>query len=206
MALNHRMRYLFFLISCFCLHLIAGAQPKDSLQARRDSIRMAQMLEIAQYPLIKSSKWSGVVPVADPTEIPDPNQQYKLLFDLNSDIKDVAAAKEIHGGLAEIGRVINLHVASGIPAKNIDVVIVVHGGALETLLTDKEYKKKYGVRNPNMAILHEFLDARVRLVACGQAMYFREITREQMIPEAKISLTAQTAFSSYRLKGYILFQ
>jgi intracellular sulfur oxidation DsrE/DsrF family protein len=201
------MRYALAVSLCLLLFpLVSSAQPRDSIGARKDSIRMAQMLEISQYPLIKGSKWSGVIPVKDPTEIPDPNQQYKLLFELASDIKDSAAAKEIHGGLAEIGRVINLHVASGIPAKNLDIVVVVHGGALKALLNDREYKKNYGIRNPNIAIIRQFLDAGARFIACGQAMWFKEITREEMIPEVKISVTAQTVLSNYRLKGYILFQ
>jgi hypothetical protein len=36
----------------------------------------------------------------------------------------------------------NLHVAAGIPKENIDLVLVVHAGALNAFLTNEKYKKE----------------------------------------------------------------
>ena len=85
------------------------------------------------YPLIKDSKWSGVIPLDNIAEKPDPTMKYKLLFDLTYNNPD-SAAKDLNGGLAEIGRIINLHVAAGVPVKNIETIILVHAKALNSFL------------------------------------------------------------------------
>lgn len=178
----------------------------DSLsKAKKDSIRIAQLFTKAIYPLIKTSKWSGVLPISDISEIPDPNLSYKLLFEVTSAIKDSAAAKDIHDGLSDAGRVMNLHVASGISSSKLDVVVVVHASALFALFNNTDYKKKFGIENPNIPLLKELIDNGVRIIACGQAMQFFEVKKEQMIPAVIISLTAQTVLSNYQIKGFVLY-
>ena len=199
------MRFYFMLI-CIASFLLTNAQPKDSLtKDQKDSIRMAELFSKASYPLIKSSKWSGVLPVTGVTEKPDPSMQYKLLMEDVDPIKDSAAAKEMSEGLAEIGRIINLHIASGIPKSKLNVVAVVHGPALYALYTNEQYKKKYGIDNPNIELINELMKNGVRFIACGQAMNFFDVKKEDMVPDIKITLTAQTVLSNYQLKGYVLY-
>lgn len=166
---------------------------------------MEKILSKAEYPLIKNSKMSGIIPVVNPDEIPDPNQDYKLLFELTYNNPD-SLSKEINGGLAEIGRVINLHVASGIPVKRIIPVIVVHGAALDAISNNKAYQKKYHCDNPSISILSDLEKlVNAKLIACGQAMAFFGVTKDDLLPEVKVSLTAQTVLSNYRLKGFVLY-
>lgn len=160
------------------------------------------------FPVIKSYKWASVVPVDGIDEIPDPTLQYNLLMELTSGIKnknDSAAVHDVNIGLGEVGRLMNLHAASGIPLKNINVVVVVHGRALRSLYTDAVYKKMYGIANPNTALLNELKAAGVKLIVCGQAMNFIGIERNQLIPGVKLSLTAQTVLSAYQLKHYVYY-
>ncbi|MGZ3938310.1 MAG: hypothetical protein ACXVLT_06420, partial [Flavisolibacter sp.] len=136
----------YFMLLCIVSFSLANAQPKDSLtKEQKDSIRMAELFSKASYPLIKSSKWSGVLPVTEVSEKPDPSLQYKLLMEDVIPIKDSAGAKEISEGLAEIARIMNLHIASGIPKKNLNVIALVHGQALYALYTNEVYQKKYGI-------------------------------------------------------------
>jgi intracellular sulfur oxidation DsrE/DsrF family protein len=44
----------------------------------------------------------------------------------------------------------------------------------------------------------------VKLLACGQAILFLGLEKEQMLPSVKVVLTAQTVLTSYQLKGYVL--
>ena len=107
----------------------------DSIKIEKEFTDKAKWEKIqskAIYPLLKGTKNSGVIPVKDPTEIPDPNIDYKILFELTCNNPD-STAKEINYGLDEIARVINLHVASGIPIKKIIPVIVVHAAALNAI-------------------------------------------------------------------------
>ena len=159
------------------------------------------------YPVIKN-KWSGVFPVNHIDEVPNPALKYNLLMEITSGIKDKKDSNHIrymNGAFSEAGRLLNLHIAAGVPKKNIHIVAVVHAAALYYLLNNETYKKKYGVDNPNIAILKELKDAGVTFVACGQAMHFFTINKEEMMPGIKISLTAQTVLSSYQLQHYVYY-
>jgi intracellular sulfur oxidation DsrE/DsrF family protein len=196
---------------CLAQSSVTGAADKataDSLARAKtvaDSLKMEKLFAIAQYPYIKGSKWSGVIPVADPTEIPDPKREYKLLFEVTAKNPD-SLAREINNGLDEVARVMNLHFASGIPAHNIIPVIVVHGPALQAIANNAYYKKKHAIDNPNIKLVHDLVNAGAKIIACGQAMAFFEVTKEDLLPEIKVSLTAQTVLSNYQLQGYVLYK
>jgi intracellular sulfur oxidation DsrE/DsrF family protein len=197
---------LLSLISFLFFSSIAQTSSTDSIaKAKADSLKWAKLEARMVFPLIKAGKYSGVIPVDNPTEIPDPNMNYKLLFELVINNKDTDA-KDINHGITEICRIINLHVASGIPVKNISPVIIVHGPALRSLYNNDNYKKKYKVENPNIEVIEELINKTgAKFIACGQAMNFLDVKREEMIPAVKVSVTAQTVLSSYELKGYKLY-
>jgi intracellular sulfur oxidation DsrE/DsrF family protein len=157
----------------------------------------------AMYPAIKEAKFmAGVMPVKEIDEKPDPNIRYKLLMELTSfDGKD-EALKEINGPLGEVARKINLHVAAGIPKNRIDLVLVVHAGALFAFMNNEKYKRMYGVDNPNIALIKELQGFGANIIVCGQAMTWLHLERSDMLPGIKQALTAQTVLSTYELKGY----
>lgn len=163
------------------------------------------------YPAVKSSKtmgWGGVVPVEGIDEAPDPNLKYKLLMELTIfTVKqgDTAAIKEMNVGLIEAGRILNLHVAAGVPKDNIDLVLVVHAGALNAFLTNEKYKRKFDVDNPNMPLLKELAGFKTKIINCGQAMHYLGFEKEDFIPGIKVALTAQTVLSAYQSKNYVLY-
>jgi intracellular sulfur oxidation DsrE/DsrF family protein len=158
---------------------------------------------VAIFPVMNLGENSGVIPVKDPTEIPDLKLQYKLLFELTVNNPD-SVIKEINYGLVEAARVINLHVASGIPLKNIVPVIVIHGGALNALTTNEYFQKKYKMENPNIKAIAELEKVGTRFIACGQAMNFQGMAKENFLPMLNISLTAKTVITSYQLRGFVL--
>ena len=180
----------------------------DSIKVAKEFVEKAKWDKLAaksEFPLLKGGKYIGVIPVKDPTEIPDPNIDYKILFELTANNPD-STIKDINAGLDEIARVINLHVASGIPAKRIIPVIVVHAGALNAIKNDEAFKKKYKIDNPNLKLISDLEKIGAKFIACGQAMEFFEVKREELLPEVKISLTAQTVITQYQLKGFVLHQ
>lgn len=180
----------------------------DSVKVNKEFAEIEKwdkMEAIALYPVMKAGKFSGVIPVADPTEIPDPNIDYKLLFELTAVNPDSTAA-EVNNGLMEVVRKMNLHVASGIPLKRIIPVIVVHAGALHAFKTNVAYQKKYKMDNPNIKVIDDLKKLGAKFIACGQAMAFLEIKKEDLLPDMRISVTAQTVLSHYQLKGYVLYQ
>ncbi|MEI9955327.1 MAG: DsrE family protein [Ferruginibacter sp.] len=105
----------------------------------------------------------------------------------------------------EIARIINLHVASGIPVNKIFPVIVMHGGVLKAVSTNAYYKEHLKMDNPNLKLIDDLGKLGSKFIACGQAMAFLNIKKEDLLPVVKISLTAQTALSNYQLKGYVKY-
>ncbi|CAN5378239.1 hypothetical protein BH11BAC1_BH11BAC1_18150 [soil metagenome] len=170
-----------------------------------DSLKMERLSALEQFPFIKGGKWSGVIPVDIQSEIPDPKQDYKLLFEFNSKNPD-SIATEINSGIDEVIRILNLHVASGIPPARLFPVILVRGPGMEALMNNAAYRKKHGVDNPNLKVIEELVKkARARFIVCGQSMAFSEVKKEELLPEVKISLTAKTVLSNYQLQGYVLY-
>lgn len=216
--------FLFVLVSFVVSTTFAQGTDLNMLQLKKDSALRAMMRtdslkiekeyaesahwenlkSIAQYPLIRAGDFSGVIPVKDPTEIPDPTMDYKLLFELTYNNPD-SNSVNINYGLVEVARVINLHALAGIPAKKIVPVIVVHAGALNAFRTDTSYQMRFKNENPNLKVIHDLEKLGARFIACGQAMNFLKFKKEDLLPGVKVSLTAQTVLSSYQLKGYVLY-
>lgn len=205
MAKINQMKYSLLLLVSLLATQFSFAQSKDSAAlARRDSLRMAKMLDGAIYPLIKEAKMGGAIPIANVEEQIDPNMQYKLLMNFTQPATAPAKAKEINGALAEVARIMNLHVAAGVPKKNLDVVVIAHGSALFSLLNEESYQKKFKRDNPNLKLVKELQAAGVKFTACGQAMKFLEIEKETLMPGIKLAYSAKTVISTYSLKGFIL--
>lgn len=194
----------------------SGSSSKDSaLQAafHRDSLkienqyaekaRWKKLFKVEKFPVINAGRYSGVFPVPGITEIPDSSLQYKLLFGFTQRNPDSLMNKPDRS-LAEIARIINLHAASGIPLKNISVVVVIHGPSLHVVSTNASFQKNFKMDNPNLKLIKELEKLGTRFIACGQAMDFMGIKKEELLPEVKVSFTAQTAFTGYQLKGYVL--
>jgi intracellular sulfur oxidation DsrE/DsrF family protein len=160
------------------------------------------------FPAIKGYNWAGVAPVQNVTELAEPNMKYKLLMELTGFAakgQEKTAKNEINGGIGEVARKINLHVAAGVPQKNIDVVVIVHAGALFALLNNEKYKRKYGIDNPNITMIKDLQNFGARIIVCGQAMTFLGLEMEDLVSGIKEAMSAQTVLSTYELKGYKLY-
>jgi len=184
------------------LHALIHA---DSLKVEKEYAEKEHWEKIkaaAQYPAINAGEYSGIVPVTDPTEIPDPKMEYKILFEIIYNNPD-SLSKDPNYALVEIARVINLHVASGIPVNKIMPVIVVHAGALNAISNNAHYQERYKMDNPNLKLINDLQNIGAKFIACGQAMAFFKVKREDLLPNVKVSLTAQTVLTSYQLKGYV---
>jgi intracellular sulfur oxidation DsrE/DsrF family protein len=166
--------------------------------------RIAKIKPTEIYPVFNAGDGSGVIPVKDRTEIPDSTMDYKLLFEIPANNPD-STVGEINRALVEVARVINLHVASGIPLKRIFPVIIMHGSGIRVVTTNGSYKERYKTDNPNIKLVNQMSDLGVRFIICGQSMTYGELNKDKFLPQVKISLTAQTVLSSYQLKGYVKY-
>jgi intracellular sulfur oxidation DsrE/DsrF family protein len=183
-----------------------SGSPDNLTKKISDSLRLQALKSSALFPVIKNSEESAVYPVPLVTEKADPRMKYKLLFHMIVWSKDSSSKKQINEGLAEIGRIINLHVAAGVPKENLELAIIINGSAMNVYLKNDAYLKKFKTNNPNLDILKQFTDLKTNLIACGQSEVFRNISPEDFLPMVKTAFSAQVALSTYQLKGYVLYE
>ena len=199
---------IFLLYFGVLVSIMANAQSPDLKAisaAKKDSMLLVKMRAKATYPLIKASEYCGAMPVDGITKKPDADMKYKLLFNFSSGTADSVKVKAANHGLAEIGRIINLHIAAGVPKENLEIVVVAHGKALFALLNDVAFKKQFKAENPNLKIVAELQNAGAEFIACGQAMQFLDIEKESLSQNIKIAMAAKVELSTYQLKGYATF-
>ena len=181
-------------------------QEKESMPpVFKDSARLNRLKALAYYPLFNAGLFSSVLPVEGVDEIPDPGKDYRLLFEFTAGKND-STHKSLSPGLMEIARVINLHVASGIPVSHIHVVVATHGPSLYEIENNEAYKKKYGIDNPNTSLIQQMMQNGVKFIACGQAMQLFMVDKPDLFPGTKVSLTAQTVLSNYSEQGYVWYR
>jgi intracellular sulfur oxidation DsrE/DsrF family protein len=132
---------------------------------------------------------------------PDQSMEYKIVVDLKSTISDPDA---INRGLNNVARMINLHRVGGIPADKLKVVVAVHGGATGLVMIDDGYQNKYGVNNPNLALITELKKSGVEIYVCGQSLIARGYDFDQVNPEIKVGLSMLTIVTEHMNKDYKL--
>jgi intracellular sulfur oxidation DsrE/DsrF family protein len=139
----------------------------------------------------------------------DPKVDYNVVFDLpihnrvgGKDSKFDSAS--INMGLNDIGRIYNLHAAGGVPKDKIHFVVAVHAMAEASFFTNEAYQKKYKMNNPNIALIEQLDKAGVRFLLCGQSHNWLGYTKDQLIPQAKLTVSAQTTLTQFQSKGYAL--
>lgn len=88
---------------------------------------ISKAMETATYPIMKSHKFMGVMPVKNPVLPMSASVKYKLVMDLVASSDD---SLEVNFGITDIGRTFNLHVANGADPKNLEIVVVAHGPAV----------------------------------------------------------------------------
>ena len=157
------------------------------------------------YHFMKGSHLSGVLPVESLTDVSDYTGVYKLLFDLAAGNPDDLKNGNINPGIQEIIRIINLHKASGIPENRMDIAVIIHGPSIQSFLGNEEYKKRFGIDNPNLDIINQLQQKGLKLTVCGQSLALREIEIEKMVAGMRKAYSARTTLSTYQLKGFVVF-
>jgi intracellular sulfur oxidation DsrE/DsrF family protein len=107
-------------------------------------------------------------------------------------------------GLNDIARIYNLHIAGGVPKEKVHFVIAVHAMAESSFLNNEAYQKKYKMNNPNLPIIEQLSNAGVQFLVCSQSHSWFGFKKDQLIPQAKLAMSAQTTLSAYQSKGYAL--
>jgi intracellular sulfur oxidation DsrE/DsrF family protein len=134
-------------------------------------------------------------------EMPDPDTEYKVLFDI------VAAApkiSDVNPMLQAAARYINTLAKAGVPASKRKIAVVFHQGSTPAILKNEAFKARNdGQDNPNIAIIQALKKAGVDFRVCGQAVLGMKLDPTDIQPEIQLDLWALTTIVSLEQKGYV---
>ncbi|MEL6664318.1 MAG: DsrE family protein, partial [Pseudomonadota bacterium] len=118
-------------------------------------------------PLIEGHGENAAVPAAAPLPA---DAHFRIAFDVAEKAEDGKANRRINSA----ARFLNMHVAAGTPAENLQIAIVVHGPAVGDLLNDEAF----GGVNPSAGLISALIDHGVSIEMCGQTAAYRDISQE----------------------------
>lgn len=172
------------LFACFCLAASSVAQGSEPQQA---SVLVPGFGKISAVP--------------GAANLPDRNLHYRVLFSVT---KAADAPAKVNPSLEKVARFFNLLGSEGVVPRQKDVVIILHGSATPVVLTDEAYRARYGVPNPNLALIRALGSAGAAIHVCGQALHAQKIDRAAVSPEVIVDLSAMTTIATLQLKGWAL--
>ena len=129
--------------------------------------------------------------------------ELKAVFDIMSSPEDVTTRNK---SIETAARFLNMHAQHGVPLEHLKVALVVHGNASKDLCTNDAYNRRFGVDNPNAAMVTQLLDAGVAFIFCGQSSKSRDFPIEETIAGVQLSLSAMTALIQLQNDGYRLIK
>lgn len=113
-----------------------------------------------------------------------------------------AQAADVVPGFRSPAQFFTLMDANGVPRRNVQLAIIVHGTATPSLLNNAAYKARTGADNGSIALLTALHEAGVQIIVCGHALSNRNVARDQLLPFVKVATTAATAHAILHAQGY----
>jgi intracellular sulfur oxidation DsrE/DsrF family protein len=126
---------------------------------------------------------------------------YRAVFDAT---QPAGKPTDLVPALNMVGSELNALVASGVPLANAKFVVVFHGAAMNGILDEAHYKAKFGVSNPNLAVIEALEKAGTSLFVCGQNLAFEHINPMTLTPQVKVATDALIVLMTYQDEGYAL--
>ena len=109
----------------------------------------------------------GAVVAVDATMTIPPGTKFKHSFD----VFDAAADGSPNTGFVTAARFINMHARAGVPVDDIELAIVVHGGAAREVA---------GEDSASADLIAALIDQGVRIIVCGQSAAYRGVAVEDL--------------------------
>lgn len=139
--------------------------------------------------------------IKNPDLILDKNKTYKIIFDIYTAHKDDG---KINPLLNTVARFINMHVETGVPLENLNIVVILHGKATKDVLSSKTYQEIFDKENPNSKLLEVLTNATVETFVCGQSYSYKKYDPITLDKNVKMALSALTVLVKYQSEGYQL--
>lgn len=140
-------------------------------------------------------------PVPHAAFLPDRNATYKVVFAMT---KGSGKPNEVNPALERVARTVNLYAASGVPLDHLKFVAIAYGPATALVLDDAHYRAKFGVANPNLAVIEQLRKAGVTVAVCGQAVVENHFEDAWVAKDVPLALSALTTITGLQQQGYAL--
>ena len=137
--------------------------------------------------------------VKNPDIVTDTTAELKVIFDISKSSEDRSVVNKY---IETAARFLNMHAKEGMKSEQLHVAMTIHGGAWQDVMTNKAYKKTYGVDNPNLKLINQLTEAGVDVILCGQTAGARGLTKTNVSSDVKFALSAMTALLQYQNNGY----
>jgi len=143
----------------------------------------------------------GPVIAVEAKDVPvDTGRRYRLVFDAAAASGEDALNREFE----TVARFLNMHALNGVPREQMDLAVVVHGGALMSVLNREAYRHRFGRDNPSLDLVERLADAGVEIYVCGQSMGFRNVEKKELSGAVQLGLSAMTLLATHQSDGYAL--
>jgi len=124
---------------------------------------------------------------------------YRVVFDVSA---SPDAPDELNASINTLARFLNMHAQAGVPPENLQLALVLHGGAGKDALRHDAYRTRFGTENPNLALLEGLQQAGVRIYLCGQTASHRGYSKKDLAAPVRLALSAMTALVTLQAEGY----
>lgn len=127
--------------------------------------------------------------------------KYKVFFDVAEPAKETF---NLNRRMESVARFINMHAMNGVKPENMDIAVVIHGGATRDTLNQEAYQEKFMDDNPTLKLIEQLHAKGVKFYLCGQSFYFMQHKRSELAPQIQLALSAMTASTMLQAEGYTL--
>jgi intracellular sulfur oxidation DsrE/DsrF family protein len=146
---------------------------------------------------------ASFTPVKNATFPAPADQVYKAVWNIQA---GAAKPTDVDPGYRSVASFIVQADDIGIPRKNLQLAMVIHGNSARTLLQNDAYKTMTGADNPNIALLQALEAAGVQVIICGQSIPNRKLPADKLLPFVKVSHSATFAHVTLHSQGYYRFE
>lgn len=132
---------------------------------------------------------------------PDRQATYKVVFSLSH-----AGDKpgEVSSSLEHVARAVNLYANAGVPLSHLKFVAIAAGAATPIVLNDVQYRRKYGMANPNLPLIAQLRKAGVDVAVCAQAVAEHDFQYDWVDSHVTVALSGLTTVINLQQQGYAL--
>jgi len=120
-------------------------------------------------------------------------------FRVSFDTTDAGDADAPLPAFVTAARFLNMHARAGVPADQLHLAVVVHGGVVRDLAALKNTPD-----HPGAILLERLLAQNTRVIVCGQSAAYHGVSAQDLPQGVDMALSAMTAHAVLQQDGYTL--